>query len=241
MTPQLHPIHPAYQFEAINALRYLGNFLRDRRTPVRGGASLFRSLGLVATGRDIKENFAALAGTIGPYTFTWDGDTLDCSRTSLLGRSHHAEGTFAVDFGDTPCENIEDIWNCPLREVRDSVRAAVARLAAAVEALEPSPEGGIRSRFDALVRRYGLTPRERDILLVALCTEHGLLEYDLGSNPPKGELIRVEELAAYLACPIDEIQPLVQEDSRLRAHDLLDSRLGLPTDTLTHLEGLSRA
>lgn len=241
MTTQLHLNHPAYQFEAFNALRYLGNFLRDRRTPVSGGASLFRSLGLVATGRDIKENFAALAGTIGPYTFTWDGDTLDCSRTSLLGRCHRAEGTFAVDFGDTPCENIEDIWNCPLREVRDCVRAAVARLAAAVKDIEPSPEGGIRSRFDALVRRYGLTPRERDILLVALCTEHGLLEYSLDRNPPQGDLVRVEELAAYLACGIDEIQPLVQEDSRLRAHDLLDCRLGIPSDTLTHLEGLSRA
>ena len=241
MTTQLHLNHPAYQFEAFNALRYLGNFLRDRRTPVSGGASLFRSLGLVATGRDIKENFAALSGPIGPYTFAWDGDTLDCSRSTLLGRCHHADGTFAVNFGDNPCEGIEDIWNCPLREVRDCVRAAVSRLAAAVKDLEPSPEGGIRTRFDALVRRYGLSPRERDILLVALCTEHGLLEYDLGSNPPQGDLVRVEELAAYLACTIDEIQPLVQEDSRLRAHDLLDSRLGLPTDTLTYLEGLSRA
>ena len=179
MTTQLHLNHPAYQFEAFNALRYLGNFLGDRRTPVSGGASLFRSLGLVATGRDIKENFAALSGTIGPYTFTWDGDTLDCSRTSLLGRGHRAEGTFAVDFGDTPCENIEDIWNCPLREVRDCVRATVARLAAAVKDIEPSPEGGIRSRFDALVRRYGLTPRERDILLVALLSVYEVYPFKL--------------------------------------------------------------
>ena len=61
----LHPIHPTLQFEAKHAIRFLDNLLKTRTTTVNGGGDLFGAVGVFATGRDIKDDFTTLQGTVG--------------------------------------------------------------------------------------------------------------------------------------------------------------------------------
>ena len=142
----LHPIHPTLQFEAKHAIRFLDNLLKTRTTAVNGGGDLFGAVGVFATGRDIKDDFATLQGTVGDYDFKWTRDTLECSCDS--GRNVIRRGTFEVDFGDAPCDFLESIWNCPQPEVRACVRAAVSRLSKQLADFAPATDGGVAARFN---------------------------------------------------------------------------------------------
>lgn len=234
-TTTLHPIHPVFQFEAKHALRFLDNFLRTRTRGVNGGGGLFGAVPVYATGRDLKADFATLAGPIGPYRFAWDGDTLECISDST--RRSVRQGTFEVDFGDEPCDFLSDIWNCPLPEARACVRTAVSRLAEAVAGIQPATDGGIAARFAQLVRHHHLAARERDLLLLGLCVSDGLLEYDLDRSGRSRFPSRLEEAAAYLALAPDAILPLVRADSRLRTYGLLDNDFTPSRATSEYLEG----
>lgn len=236
--PSLPSVHAVYQFEAFHALRFLGNLLRDRPGSVNGGRSLFGAVGVVAPGRDVKADFASLDGEIGPYKFAWDGDTLEATTES--NRNVIRRGTFEVDFGDDPVDFFDELWSCPLREVRDCVRASVSRLAGVVKDLAPSPAGGVRKRFDALSRRLALADRERDLLLVGLCVSHDLLEFGLDGRGHSRFLDRAAEAALYLGCRIDDVVPLVRSGSRLAASGVLDDDLTLSSDALAYLEGRDR-
>lgn len=232
----LHPIHPTLQFEAKHALRFLDNLLKNRTTAVSGGRDLFGSLAIFAIGRDLKDDFATLQGSIGDYDFKWNRDTLECSCDS--SRNAIRRGTFEVDFGDAPCDFFSNLWDCPQLEVRACVRSAVTHLAKAVESLDPAKDGGVASRFKALIRRYKLNTRERDLLLVGLCDAHELLEYGLDECRCCGNfLLRLEEAAAYLGCGVDDLLPLVRNDSKLVACGLLDDDLTPSRDALEYLEG----
>ena len=232
----LHPIHPTLQFEAKQAIRHLDNLLRTRTTSVSGGSDLFGAIPVFAAGRDLKDHFASLQGAIGDYDFKWNRDTLECSCDS--SRNAVRRGTFEVDFGDAPCDFLADLWDCPQGEVRACVRAAVSSLAKAVSEIEPAKDGGVASRFKTLVRRYKLNARERDLLLVGLCDAHSLLEYDLDSFGGYRILLkRLEEAAAYLGCGVDDLLPLVRNDSKLVACGLLDDDLTPSRDVLEYLEG----
>ena len=232
----IHPTHPTLQFEAKQALRFLDNLLHTRTTAVSGGRDLFGAVPIFVTGRDLKDDFTPLQGVVGDYNFEWHKDTLECSGNS--NRNVIRRGFFEVDFGDTPCDFLDNVWDCPQPEVRSCVRAAVARLAKAVSNFEPSTDGGVALRFKLLVRRYRLTPRERDILLVALCDAHDLLEYGLDSCTNRWNfLVRIEEIAAYLGCAVNDILPLVRNDSKLVACGLLDNDLTPSRDVLEYLEG----
>ena len=89
-----------------------------------------------------------------------------------------------------------------------------------------------------LVRRYELNVRERDILLVGLCDAHSLLEYDVDPYYNRRNfLVRIEEAAAYLGCAVNDILPLVRDDSKLVACGLLDNDLTPSRDALEYLEG----
>lgn len=232
----LHPIHPTLQFEAKHALRFLDNLLKTRTTAVSCGSDLFGAVPVFASGRDLKDDFATLQGAIGDYDFKWAKDTLECSCDS--SRNSVRCGTFEVDFGDTPCDFLDSLWDCPQPEVRACVRAAVSRLAKTVAETKPATDGGVASRFKTLVRRYKLNPRERDILLVGLCDAHDLLEYDMDCRS-RGRhfLVRLEECAAYLGCGVNDIQPLVRDDSKLVACGLMDNDLTPSRDALEYLEG----
>lgn len=234
--PSLHPIHPTLQFEAKHALRFLDNLLKNRTTAVSGGRDLFGSLAIFAIGRDLKDDFATLQGSIGNYDFKWNRDTLECSCDS--SRNAIRRGTFEVDFGDAPCDFFDDLWDCPQPEVRKCVRAAVSRLAKAVAEIVPAKDGGVAARFKTLVRRYKLNTRERDLLLVGLCDAHDFLEYDLDTCViGRYFLRRLEEAAAYLGCGVNDLLPLVRNDSKLVACGLLDNDLTLSRDALEYLEG----
>lgn len=236
----LHPIHPTLQFEAKHALRFLDNLLKNRTTAVSGGRDLFGAVGIFASGRDLKADFEPLRETIGPYEFRWNGDSLECTTESSRNAVRH--GTFEVDFGDAPCDFLDELWDCPQPEVRACVRAAVSRLAKAVADLKPAPDGGVGARFAALVRRYRLDARERDLLLAGLCDAHDLLEYGLDERRCCGNfLLRLEEAAAYLGCGADDVLPLVRNGSKLVAGGLLDSDLTPSRETLEYLEGRSVA
>lgn len=232
----LHPIHPTLQFEAKHGLRFLDNLLKNRTTAVSGGRDLFGPVGVFATGRDLKADFEPLRDTIGPYEFRWNGDSLEC--TSESSRSAVRHGTFEVDFGDAPCDFLDELWDCPQPEVRACVRAAVSRLAKAVAGLAPAMDGGVAARCAVLARRYRLSRRELDIFLVGLCETHDLLEYDLdGRCCGASNLVRLEEAAAYLGCGVDDLLPLVRNDAKLVAGGLLDSDLTPSRETLDYLEG----
>lgn len=237
--PSLPSIHAAYQFEAFHALRLLGNLLRDRPFSVNGGRSLFGAVGVVATGRDVKDDFVPLDGEIGPYKFTWNGNTLEA--TTEDNRNVIRRGTFEVDFGDSPVDFFGELWDCPLPEVRDCVRVSVSRLAEAVKDIVPSPAGGVQKRFDALSRRLGLSDRERDLLLLGFCVSHDLLEFDLVRNNCRSQFLdRAAEAALYLGRGIDDIIPLVRNGSRLVASGVLDDDFTPSRDALSYLEGRDR-
>ena len=236
--PSLPAIHAVYQFEAFHALRFLGNLLRDRPFPVNGGRSLFGAVGVVATGRDVKADFAVLDGAIGSYKFAWDGDSLEATTES--NRNVIRRGAFEVDFGNAPVDFFDELWACPLPEVRDCVRASVSRLAEAVKKITPSPAGGVQKRFDALSRRLGLSDRERDILLLGLCVSHDLLEFNLDGCGRGHFLDRAAEAALYLGCGIDNIIPLVRTGARLVASGVLDDDFTPSRDALSYLEGRDR-
>lgn len=232
----LHPIHPTLQFEAKHALRFLDNLLKSRTTAVSCGSDLFGAVPVFASGRDLKADFASLSGAIGPYEFRWNGDSLECTTES--GRNAVRRGTFEVDFGDDPCTFLDDLWSCPQPEVKACVRAAVSRLVQAVASFDPAKDGGVASRFTALVRRYRLSARERDLLLAGLCDAHGLLEYGLdGYRCNPSFLVRLEEAAAYLGCVVDDLLPLVRNDAKLVACGLMDDDLTPTRAALEFLEG----
>jgi len=235
--PSLPAIHAVYQFEAFHALRFLGNLLRDRPYSVNGGRSLFGAVGVVATGRDVKADFASLSGEIASYRFAWDGNSLEATIES--NRNVIRRGTFEVDFGNAPVDFFEELWDCPQPEVRDCVRASVVRLAESVKKITPSPAGGVQKRFDALSRRLGLSDRERDLLLLGLCVSHNLLELDLEGSRCRF-LDRAAEAALYLGCGIDDIIPLVRTGSRLVASGVLDDDFTPSRDALSYLEGRDR-
>jgi len=235
--PSLPAIHAVYQFETFHALRFLGNLLRDRPYSVNGGRSLFGAVGVVATGRDVKADFASLSGEIGPYKFAWDSDSLEATTDNNCSRFRC--GGFEVHFDEEPVDFFNELWNCPLREVRDCVRASVSRLAKAVKEIAPSPAGGVQKRFDALSRRLGLSDRERDLLLLGLCVSHNLLELDLEGSRCRF-LDRAAEAALYLGCGIDDIIPLVRTGSRLVASGVLDDDFTPSRDALSYLEGRDR-
>ena len=232
----LHPIHPTLQFEAKHALRFLDNLLKTRTTVVSGGRDLFGAVGVFASGRDLKADFEPLRETIGPYEFRWNGDSLECTTESSRNAVRH--GTFEVDFGDAPCDFFDDLWDCPQPEVRKCVRAAVSRLAKAVAEIVPAKDGGVAARFKTLVRRYKLNTLERDLLLVGLCDAHDFLEYDLDTCVMgRYFLRRLEEAAAYLGCGVDDLLPLVRNDSKLGACNLMDDDLTPSREALEFLEG----
>lgn len=232
----LHPTHPTLQFEAKQALRFLDNLLKTRTTSVTGGSDLFGAVPIFATGHDLKDHFASLQGAIGDYDFKWTKDTLDCSCDSC--RNVVRRGTFEVDFGDAPCDFLDSLWECPQPEVRACVRSAVTYLAKAVASVDPAKDGGVAARFKTLVRRYKLNVRERDLLLVGLCDAHDLLEYGLDSlGGCRNFLRRLEEAAAYLACGVDDLLPLVRDDSKLVACGLMDNDFTPSRDALEYLEG----
>ena len=232
----LHPIHPTLQFEAKQAIRFLDNLLKVRTPSVNCGSDLFGAVPVFASGRDLKDHFASLQGAIGDYDFKWTKDTLECSCDSC--RNAVRRGTFEVDFGEAPCDFFTNLWDCPQGEVRACVRAAVSSLAKAVSEIEPAKDGGVASRFKTIVRRYKLNARERDLLLVGLCDAHDLLEYDLDSlGGFRNFLRRLEEAAAYLACGVDDLLPLVRDDSKLVACGLLENDLTPSRDILEYLEG----
>ena len=232
----LHPIHPTFQFEAKHAIRFLDNLLRTRTTSVCCGNDLFGAVPVFATGRDLKDHFASLLGAIGDYDFKWNRDTLECSCDSC--RNVVRRGTFEVDFGDAPCDFLSNLWDCPQDEVRACIRAAVSSLAKAVSEIEPAKDGGVASRFKTLVRRYKLNARERDLLLVGICDAHDFLEYDLDSFGGRRTFLkRLEEAAAYLGCGVDDLLPLVRDDSKLVACGLLDNDLTPSREVMEYLEG----
>ena len=233
----LHPIHPTLQFEAKHAIRFLDNLLKTRTTAVNGGGDLFGAVGVFATGRDIKDDFTTLQGTVGDYDFKWTRDTLECSCDS--GRNVIRRGTFEVDFGDAPCDFLDSIWNCPQPEVRACVRAAVSRLSKQLADFAPATDGGVAARFKMLAKRYRLNSLEQGLLLVGLCDAHGILEYsmDSGYRGNRNVLTLLEEAAAYLDSGVDDIMPLVRNSSKLVVCGLIDDDLTPSRDALEYLEG----
>lgn len=233
----LHPIHPTLQFEAKHAVRFLDNLLRTRTTSINSYSQLFNAVGIFAEGQDLKEDFTSLQGTIGEYDFKWTRNTLDCDSESR--RNALRCGMFEETFGDTPCDFLDRLWNNPQPEVRDCVRAAISRLAKQVTDFSPATTGGVAMRFKTLVRNYRLNARERDILLLALCEAHDLLQFDLddyGRNN-RNFLVRLEEVAAYLGCEPDDILPLVRNESKLVAMNLIDDDCTLSRNVREYLEG----
>ena len=233
----LHPIHPTLQFEAKHAIRFLDNLLKTRTTAVNGGGDLFGAVGIFATGRDVKDDFTSLQGRIGEYDFKWNKDTLECTCES--SRNVIRRGTFEVDFGDARCDFLASIWNCPQPEVRACVRAAVSRLSKQLADFAPATDGGVAARFKMLAKRYRLNSLEQGLLLVGLCDGHGILEYslDCGYRGNRNILTLLEEAAAYLACGVDDIMPLVRNSSKLVDCGLIEDDLTPSREVLEYLEG----
>ncbi len=232
----LHPIHPALQFEAKHAIRFLDNLLRVHTGDINYSGGLFGAVGMFATGRDAKDDFAPLQGHIGEYDFKWNKDTLECTCES----SRHVirRGTFEVDFGDARCDFFGTIWDCPLPEARTCVRTSVSRMAERLGDFTPATDGGIALRFKSLAKRYRLNAKERDLLLVGLCVSHSLLRYNLeGDRCNSNALIRLEEAAGYLGCGVDDIMPLVCNGSGLVAWGLIDDDLTPSREVLEYFEG----
>ena len=231
MNTTIHPIHPTLQFEAKHALRFLDNLLQSSASIVDMNRDCFASVPVFANGRDLKEDFLTLTGNIGPCEFTWENDWLKWTHLGLRCRNDEAY------FDDTPFDFLYGIWECQIPEAKACVRAAVSRLAKAVSSFEPSKVGGVAGRFRTLVRDYRLTALEANLLLAGLCVSHDLLEYGLSTRRCRNFLISVEEAAAYIGCSVDDIMPLVRNDSRLMASSLLDDDLTPSRDILMYLEG----
>ena len=235
MSTTIHPIHPTLQFEAKHALRYLDNLLQSSASIVDMRRDCFAAVPVFATGRDLKEDFVTLMGKIGVNEFTWKNDLLEWTKCQT--RPVVRDVYFEADFGDAPCDFLNNFWACPLPEAKACVRAAVSRLAKAVSSFTPSKAGGVAGRFKTLVHDYRLNALEANLLLVGLCVSHDLLEYSLSTRCCRNFLITVEEAAAYIGCGVDDIMPLVRNDSKLMASSLLDDDLTPSSDILRYLEG----
>ena len=238
MSTSIHPIHPTLQFEAKHALRFLDNLLQSSTSIMNRQRDCFTAVPIFATGQDLKEDFVTLAGNIGECEFTWK-DNLLVALSNNQVRPGSRNAYFEVNFDDTPCDFLYDIWDFRIPETRACVRAAVSRLAKAVSSLAPSKIGGVAERLKTLVHDYRLNAKEANILLLGLCVSHDLLAYGLSMSPCRGGnfLINVEEVAAYIGCGVDEIMPLVRNDSKLMASGLLDDYLTPSHEILKYLEG----
>ena len=216
MSTTIHPIHPTLQFEAKHAMRFLDNLLQSSTSIMDMHRDCFAAVPVFATGLDIKEDFVTLTGKIGKHEFTWKDNLLEI-------RPGYRYDYFEANFDDTPCDFLYDIWELRLPETRACVRAATSRLAKAVSSFVPSKIGGVAERFKTLVHDYRLTAKEANILLLGLCVSHDLLEYGLSkSTCRRNFLLDVEEVAAYVGYSVDDIMPLVRNDSKLIASGLLD-------------------
>lgn len=238
MNTSIHPIHPTLQFEAKHALRFLDNLLQSSTSIIDMHRDCFAAIPVFATGQDLKEDFVTLVGNIGECEFTWK-DNLLVALSNNQTRPGSRNAYFAVNFDDTPCDFLYDIWDFRVPERRVCVRAAVSRLAKAVSSFAPSKIGGVAERFKTLVHDYRLTAKEANILLLGLCVSHDLLEYGLSISTCRRRnfLINVEEAAAYTGYSVDDIMPLVRNDSNLMASGLLDDDLTPSREILMYLEG----
>ena len=75
------------------------------------------------------------------------------------------------------------------------------------------------------------------MLLVGLCVEHNILEYELGDYKRRNFYIRLEEASSYIGCRIDDILPLVRNDAKLIACGILCDDLTPTCETLEYIEG----
>lgn len=236
MSTSIHPIHPTLQFEAKHALRFLDNLLQSSTSIIDMHRDCFAAIPVFATGQDLKEDFVTLVGNIGECEFTWK-DNLLVALSNNQTRPGSRNAYFEVNFDDTPCDFLYDIWDFRVPERRACVRAAVSRLAKAVSSFAPSKIGGVAERFKTLVHDYRLTAKEANILLLGLCVSHHLLEYDLSTCRCRNFLINVEEAAAYTGYSVDEIMPLVRNYSKLMVSGLLDEYFTPSHEILQYLEG----
>ena len=234
----LHPIHPTLQFEAKHAMRFLDNLLQSSTSIIDMHRDCFAAIPVFATGLDLKEDFVTLTGNIGKHEFTWK-DNLLVALSSNQIRPGYRNDYFEANFDDTPCDFLYNIWELRLPEARECIRATVSRLAKAVSSFAPSKIGGVAERFKTLVHDYRLTAKEANILLLGLCVSHDLLEYGLSMSTCRCRnfLINVEEAAAYVGYSVDDIMPLVRNDSKLMASGLLDDDLTPSREILMYLEG----
>lgn len=233
----IHPIHPTFQFEAKHAIRFLDNLLQSSTSIIDMHRVCFDAIPVFATGLDLKEDFVTLTGNIGKHEFTWKDNLLVALSSNQIRPGYRKD--FEANFDDTPCEFLHNIWELRLPEARECIRAAVSRLAKAVSSFAPSKIGGVAERFKTLVHDYRLTAKEANILLLGLCVSHDLLEYGLSTSTCRCEnfLIKVEGAAAYVGYSVDDIMPLVRNDSILMASGLLDEYLMPSREILMYLEG----
>jgi len=238
MSTTIHPIHPTLQFEAKHAMRFLDNLLQSSTSIMDMQRDCFASVPIFATGLDLKEDFATLTGNIGKHEFTWKDNLLVVLSSNQI-RTGHRNDYFEVNFDDTPCDLLYNIWEFRLPEARACIRAAVSRLAKAVSTCAPSKIGGVAERFKTLVHDYRLNAKEANILLLGLCVSHDLLAYGLSMSTYgcRNFLINVEEAAAYIGYGVEDIMPLVRNDSKLMASGLLDDDLTPSREILMYLEG----
>lgn len=234
----IHPIHPTLQFEAKHAMRFLDNLLQSSTSIIDMPRTCFDAIPVFATGLDLKEDFVTLTGNIGKYEFTWK-DNLLVALSSNQIRPGYRNDYFEANFDDTHCDFLYKIWELRLPEARECIRATVSRLAKAVSSFAPSKIGGVAERFKTLVHDYRLTAKEANILLLGLCVSHDLLEYGLSMLTccSKNFLIKVEWVAAYVGYSVDDIMPLVRNDSILMASGLLEEYLFPSREILMYLEG----
>ena len=238
MSTSIHPIHPTFQFEAKHAMHFLDNLLQSSTSIIDMHRDCFAAIPVFATGLDLKEDFVTLTGNIGKHEFTWK-DNLLVALSSNQIRQGYRNDYFEANFDDTPCDFLYNIWELRLPEARNCVRAAVSRLAKAVSSFAPSKIGGVAERFKTLVHDYRLTAKEANILLLGLCVSHDLLEYGLSMSTCRCRnfLINVEEAAAYVGYSVDDIMPLLRNESKLMASGLLDDDLTPSREILMYLEG----
>ena len=231
----IHPIHPMIQFEAKHALRFLDNLLHSSTSVVYSSSDLFGAIPIFATGHDLKDDFATLTGNIGTYEFKWRRNSLECLNDSTFNICRG--NIFSVDFDDNPCIFFNTLWDSLIPEVHACVCTAISHLAKAVSSFAPSKDGGVADRFKLLARHYRLTARECDLLLVGLCVEHNILEFELGDYKRRNFYIRLEEASSYIGCRIDDILPLVRNDAKLIACGILCDDLTPTCETLEYIEG----